>query len=107
VKGEHVKDAAQDVAEDVAEDVVQDLAYWPLGPGRRVPSSRCHHLRRRRLCAARAEMAAQLGSLVAFAVLEAQLGSSVAFGPGCGQALPGVPLKAPLHLYVNIGHEIW
>ena len=26
----------------------------------------------------------------------AQLGSSVAFGSGCGQALPGVPRKAPL-----------
>ena len=66
----------------------------PSGPGRRVPSSRRH--RRRRLCAARTEMAAQLGSSVAFAVLWAQLGSSEAFGSGCGQALPGVPRKAPL-----------
>jgi len=57
---------------------------WPSGPGRRVPSSRRHHRRRRRLCAARAEMAAQLGS-------------SVAFGAGCGQALPGMPRK---RLYV-------
>ena len=44
-----------------------------------------HHHHRRRRCAARAEMAAQLGSSVAFAVLGAQLGSSVAFGSGCGQ----------------------
>jgi len=69
---------------------------WPSGPGRRVPSSRRHHRHRRRLCAARAEIAAQLGSSVAFAVLRVQLGSSVAFGSGCGQALPGVPRKAPL-----------
>jgi len=91
---QHVQDAAQDVAEGVAEGVAEDLA---LGPGRRVPSSRRHH-RRRRLCAARAEMGAQLGSSVAFAVLGAQLGSLVAFGSGCGQALPGVPRKAPLCL---------
>ena len=56
---------------------------WPSGPGRHVPSSRRHQHRRSRLCAARAEMAAHLGS-------------SVAFGSGCGQALPGVPRKAPL-----------
>jgi len=49
-----------------------------------------HHRRRRRLCAARAEMGAQLGS-------------SVAFGSGCGQALQGVPLKAPLCLYLGPG----
>ena len=29
----------------------------------------------------------------------ALLGSSVAFGSGCGQALPGVPRKAPLYSY--------
>ena len=81
---QHVKDAAQGVLENVAEDVVQDLA-----------SSRRHHRRRRRLCAARAEMAAQLGSSVAFAVLGAQMGSTVAFGSGCEQALPGMPHKAP------------
>ena len=52
------------------------------GPvGRRAPSP--PRPRRRRLCAARAEMGAQLGS-------------SVAFGSGCGQALPWVPRKAPL-----------
>ena len=58
---------------------------WPSGPGRRAPSSpRHHHRRRRRLCAARAEIGAHLGSSVA-------LGSG-----GSGQALPGVPRKAPL-----------
>jgi len=41
--------------------------------------------RRRRLCAARAEIGAQLGS-------------SAAFGSGCGQALAGVPRKGPLSL---------
>ena len=79
MKDEHVKDAAQGVAEDVPQDVAQDLAF---GAGRRAPSPP-RHRRRRRLCAARAEM-------------RAQLGSSVAFGSGCGQALPGVPRKAPL-----------
>jgi len=74
-----VNDAAQGAVEDVPQDVAQT---WPSGPGRRAPSSPRHH-RRRRLCAARAEMGAQLGS-------------SVAFGSGCGQALPGVPRKAPL-----------
>ena len=69
---------------------------WPSGPGRRAPFSPRHHRRRRRLCAARAEMGAQLGNLVAFAVLGAQLCSSVAFGSGCGQALPGLPRKVPL-----------
>jgi len=57
---------------------------WPSGGA--APSSPRHHRRRRRLCAARAEMGAQLGS-------------SVAFGSGCGQALPGVPRKAPLCSY--------
>ena len=56
------------------------------GPGRRAPSSPRHHHRRRRLCAARAEIGAQLGS-------------SVAFGSGCGQALPGMSRKAPLCIY--------
>jgi len=53
------------------------------GPGLRwrAPSSPRHH--RRRLCAAHAEIGAQLGS-------------SVAFGSGCGEALPGVPRKVPL-----------
>ena len=58
---------------------------WPSGPERRAPSSPRHHRRRRRLCAAGAEMGAQMGC-------------SVAFGSGCGQALPGVPRKAPLSL---------
>ena len=77
MKDEHVKDAAQGVAEDVPQDVAQNLGE------RRAPSSPRHHRRRRLLCAARAEM-------------RAQLGSSVAFGSGCGQTLPGVPRKAPL-----------
>ena len=79
MKDEHVKDAAQDVAEDVPQDAAQDLAF-----GARAA---CAHLATPPpppcLCAVRAEMGAQLGS-------------SVAFGPGCGQALPGVPRKAPL-----------
>ena len=75
-----MNDAAQGVEEDVPRDVAQDLAF-----GARVarallatqpPPPPC-------LCAVRAEMGAQLGS-------------SVAFGSGCGQALPGVPRKAPL-----------
>jgi len=73
MKEEHVKDEAQGVAEDVPQDVAQDMAF---GPRRRAPSSPRRHRRRRRLCAARAEMGVQLGS-------------SVAFGSGCGQALPG------------------
>jgi len=59
---------------------------WPSGPGRQARLPRLatrHHRRRRRLCAAHAEIGAQLGS-------------SAAFGSGCGQALPGVPRKAPL-----------
>ena len=83
MKDEHVKDAAQGVAEDVPQEETYDLAFGaraarallatPLPPPRR-------------LCAALAEMGAQLGSLVAF-------------GSGCGQALPGVPRKAPLCSY--------
>ena len=42
-----------------------------------------HHRCRRRLCAAHAKIGAQLAA---------------AFGSGCGQALPGVPRKAPLCL---------
>jgi len=87
VKDEHVKDAAQDVAEGAAEDVPQDVAHDLASvPGQRSPSSPRHHRRRRRLCAARAEMGAQLGS-------------SVAFGSGCGQALPGVRFN------VYVGHS--
>ena len=81
MKGEHVKDAAQGAVEDVPQDVAQDL---PSGPERRAPSSP-RHRRRRRLCAARAE-------------IWAQLGSSVAFGTDCGQALSGVSRKATLCL---------
>ena len=80
MKDEHVRDVAQGVAEGVSEDVAQDLAFGARA-ARALPPR--HNRRRRRLCAARAEMGAQLGS-------------SVAFGSGCGQALPGVPRKAPL-----------
>jgi len=85
-KDEHVKDVAQDVAEGVAEDVPQDVAQ-ELAFGARAA-------RRRNLCAAHAEIGAQLGS-------------SVAFGSGCGEARPGVPRpgvprKAPLCLYARI-----
>ena len=60
---------------------------WPSGPGAaRLPRLATRHYRcRSRLCAAHAEIGAQLGS-------------SAAFGSGCGQALPGVPRKAPLCL---------
>ena len=64
----------------VPQDVAQDLTF-----GARAASALPRRRRRRRLCAARAEMGAQLGS-------------SVAFGSGCGQTLPGVPRKAPLSL---------
>jgi len=79
-----VNDAAQGVAEDVPQGVAKDLAAGAraaralLAPPPRPPPC---------LCAARAEMGAQLGS-------------SVAFGLGCGQALPGLPRKAPLCAYV-------
>ena len=78
MKGKHVKDAAQGVAEGVAEDVPQDVAQGSAfgGTGGAPSSPRHHRRRRRRLCAARAEMWAQLGS-------------SVAFGSGLWQALSG------------------
>ena len=63
VKDGHVKDAAQDVsqgaAEDVQQDVAQDLAFGARAARALLatpPPRRC------RLCAARAEMGAQLGS---------------------------------------------
>ena len=86
MKGEHVNDAAQDVAEDVPQDVAQDLAF-----GARAVTRAARALLATPpqpppcLCAARAEMGAQPGS-------------SVAFGSGCGQAVLGVPRKAPLCL---------
>ena len=75
---EHVKDAAQSAAEDVPQDVAEDLAFraWAA---RALPAA----LPPPPPCVARAEM-------------RAQLGSSVAFGSACGQALPGMPRKAPL-----------
>jgi len=78
MKDEHENDAAQGVVEDVAQDVAQDLGFGVRAARALLatppPPPPC-------LCAVRAEMGAQLGS-------------SVAFGPGCGQALPGVPRKA-------------
>ena len=82
-----VKDAAQDVGEGVAlgvpQDVAQELAFgaraalaFLASPPTPPPPPLCS-------CAAHAE-------------IEAQLGGSAAFGSGCGQALPGVPRKAPL-----------
>ena len=83
MKDEHVKDAAQGVAEGVAEDVPQDVAQGSAfgGTGGAPSSPRHHRRRRRRLCAAHAEIGAQLGS-------------SAAFGLGCRQALPGMPRKS-------------
>ena len=51
-----MKDLAQDVVEDVPPDVAQDLTFRRA----RAPFSPRHHHRRRRLCAACAEMGAQL-----------------------------------------------
>ena len=80
MKDEHVNDAAQGVVEDVPQDVAQDLAFGARAAGALLamppPPPPC-------LCAARVEMWAQLGS-------------SETFGSGCGEALPGVPRKAPL-----------
>ena len=60
------------MAEDVTEDVPQNLIF----EARAARALLATHRRRRRLCAARAEMGAHLGS-------------SAAFGSGCGQAFPG------------------
>ena len=82
MKDKHVKDTAQGVVEDVPQYVAQDLAFEARA-ARAIPATPppppppC-------LCAVRAEMGAQLVS-------------SVAFGSGCGQALPGVPRKAPIY----------
>ena len=58
------------------------------GPGGARPT--CH--------ATTAAAAAVFAQLALRWGMGAQLGSSVAFGSGCGQALPGVPRKAPLFL---------
>ena len=75
-----MNDAAQGVVEDVPQDVAQDLGLGARAARALIatppPLPPC-------LCAVCAEMGAQLGS-------------SVAFGSGCGQALPGMPRKAPL-----------
>ena len=80
MKNKHVNDAAQGVVEDVPQDVAQDLGLGARAARALIatppPLPPC-------LCAVCAEMGAQLGS-------------SVAFGSGCGQALPGMPSKAPL-----------
>ena len=82
---EHVNNAAQGVVDDAPQDVAQDLGFRARAArvllAKPPPPPPC-------LCAVRA-------------ALGAQLGSSVAFGSGCGQALPGVPRKAPLYLFVS------
>ena len=79
-----MNDAAQGAVEDVPQDVAQDLGFGARAARALLatspPPPPC-------LCAVRAEMGAQPGS-------------SVAFGSGCGQALSGVPRKAPLCSYV-------
>ena len=74
-----MNDAAQGVVEDVPQDVAQDLGFGARASRALLatppPPPPC-------FC----EVCAEMG---------AQLGSSVAFGSGCGQALPGVPRKAP------------
>ena len=78
-----MKNAAQGAAEGVAEDVPQDVAQDLAFGARAARAFLATPPPPRRLCAARAEMGAQLGS-------------SVAFGSDCGQALLGVPRKEPL-----------
>ena len=68
------------------------IGLWGPGTARLTRLATRHHRCRRRLCAAHAEMGAQLGS-------------SAAFVSGCGQALPGVPRKAPLCLMLIEGDE--
>ena len=83
MRDEPVKDAAQDVAEGAAEgvpkDMVKELAFRARAP--------------------RTFLTSPVATTTAAAVfVGTQLGSSAAFGSGCGQALPGVPRKAPLCL---------
>ena len=87
MKNEHVKDAAQDVAEGVVQGVPQDVAQELAFGARAARASSPRHHRRRRLCAAYAEIGAQLGS-------------SEAFGSGCGQAFRGCHAKR-LYVYVH------
>jgi len=75
---------------------------WPSGPGRRVPSSRRHHCRRCRLCAARAEMGAQLGSSVAFAVLGANWAAQWHLARAVGRRFRGCRAKC-----LNVHVEGW
>ena len=60
-----------EISEDAPRDVAQDLAFGARAARALFSSSPCHHHRRRHICAARAEMGAQLGN-------------SVVFGSGCG-----------------------
>ena len=80
MKDEHVNDVAQGVVEDVPQDVAQDLGFGARAARALLatPPPPPPYF-----CAIRAEMGGQLGS-------------SVAFSSGCGQALPGMPRKAPL-----------
>ena len=80
MKDGHVNNAAQGVVEDVPQGVAQDLGFGARAARALLTTPTPP---RRRNCAARAEMGAQMGS-------------SVAFGSGCGQTLPGVPREAPL-----------
>jgi len=81
MKDEYVKDAAQGAAGDVGRGAGLGLK----GPGGARPP--------RHATTAAAAVSVQL---------RAQLGSSVAFGSGCGQALPGVPRKAPLLMIISV-----
>ena len=82
-----MKDAAQDVAGDVSQDVRKDLLQ-DLASGARAA---------RALLATSPPPPPQSLRSSRLAEIGAQLGSSVAFGSGCcGQALSGLPRKAPL-----------
>jgi len=86
VKDGHVKGAAQDVSGVVTQDVLQNAAQ-DLAFGARAASA---------ILATPPPPPPPSLYSSRLAEMGAQLGSSVAFGLGCGQALPGVPRKAPL-----------
>ena len=81
-----MKGAAQDVAQGVAEDVPQDAAQ-DLAFGARAARTFLATPQPPPPPSLRGSRLTEMG---------VQLGSSVAFGSGYGQALPGVPRKAPL-----------